>query len=475
MMLARPAALASVMLAAALLLAACGGDDSDEPTATPIAAAGTATEGGQPSKGMSVTSDDGAATLEIPEGALPAGVDGSAIRVTTVSMAEPRPLEAPDPEAEEQPSVVVAAVRLEPAGLRFLRPVTLTVILPSEIVTGPLVALHSSEEGVEPLAIELTDGPESGQIEVTTSVEHFSGVFFVSASIEDEDIVEADLIVSPETVTVGDEFTASVNVRRRDGMRTVDVRIRVQTLEEHRAHAYSDFQMSYVLTVERLSWRLGGEFGHLIFGGVSPERVPDKPAEFLRVRGDAHLEEAIFKCERAGRWSVFYAATAFVEYAAMPASLPAGVELPQFGSAPHVVTPFVSARVICVAAPEEAPTEGPTETPIEPPRGGTASTTVEIPGQTVTCTSPQTVTFGTTFDVGCNVKNADGTPGQGTFFVTFAGDDPAGPDAQHRDGELDANGNIQFQVGVSLPSGTVAQLLFFYPDAVHKLRDIEVR
>ena len=227
MTLARPVAVAGVLLTAALLLAACGGDDDDGPgDTTPTAEATTPTAS---ANSMTVASEDGVVALEIPEGALPAGFDVSTIRVTTVAMAEPQPLEALDLDAEDQQSSVVAVFRLEPSGLRFLRPVTLTVTLPSEIVTGPLVGLHSSEEGVEPLAIALSDRPESGQIEVTTSVEHFSDVLFVKAFLPRDEIIEADLDVPFEPVPVGTEFKAIVDIQRRSGTRTVDVGIQVTT------------------------------------------------------------------------------------------------------------------------------------------------------------------------------------------------------------------------------------------------------
>jgi hypothetical protein len=305
---------------------------------------------------MAVASEDGALALAIPEGALPAGVDGSGIRVTTVLMAEPQPLEAPDPDAEEQPSRVVAVFELEPDGLRFLRPVTLTFRLPSDIVSGPLVALHASEEGVEPLAIALAELPESDEIEITASVEHFSKVFVVSALIARSDIIETKLEVSRETVTVGREFLASVDVKRLAGTRTVNVRIEVKLAGGASGdELYSRFSVPYALTVKSVPWQLGGVFvrWRTSTGVISPVEVPDKPKRFLTVTGDTRHEEAIFKCESVGTWTVIYLGNANVEYEAIPDSPPPGVELPRFESFPYIVYPGGAVSGRCVAPPPE--------------------------------------------------------------------------------------------------------------------------
>jgi hypothetical protein len=324
----------SASLVAALAVACTGG--GGEPAAT----------------GSPTASDDGAVTLTIPAGALPPGVDASDIRVTTVLIAEPQPLEAPDPEADEQPSRVVAVFELEPDGLRFLRPVTLTFRLPRDIVTGPLVALHTSEQGVVPLAITLTDRPESGQIEITTAVEHFSNLLFIVALI-DADIIAVKL-TAPETVMVKETFTASVDFERLDGTRTVDVLMRVRTFDVD--DSYSKFNMPYVVTVERVSWRLGGSFR--AFNAINPDTVSDKPKNYLRVTGDTHDEKAVFTCEKASGWRIEYLGTAFVEFEAMPVSAPTGVELPRFEpfSYPVGLTPVVSGRCVAPADTEETQT-----------------------------------------------------------------------------------------------------------------------
>lgn len=360
-------------VAVLLLLAACGGGDGEpeeagSPTVTaPAAADGTASPA--PAGELTVASDDGTATLTIPEGALPPGVDASDIRVTTVSIAEPQTLEAADPEAEEQLSRVIAVVELEPAGLRFLRPVTLAFRLPSDIVSGPLVALHASEEGVEPLAITLTDRPESEQIEITATVEHFSLVFFVSVIIPAESIIEAKL-TAPESVMVNDSFKVSVDLERLSGTRTVTVIIKIDQLEEGGIQLpYEQFQVLYVLTVLPTPWTVGpGDFSSFFGarGVISPGHVGDKPTRGITVTGDTHYEEATFTCESPGRFDISYGAFADAEYEAMPAPDAESTRIesgmfPRLESASYSVFPMASVTGLCV---ETAETE---ETQTEPP------------------------------------------------------------------------------------------------------------
>ena len=205
--------LACISLVAALAVA-CSGGDSDptataEPSASPTTSSVTATAttpNSSPEAQLpgtaTVESDDGSVTLTIPTGALPAGVEASDIHVTTAFLAEP-PLEIADPEADAQPSRVVAVFAMEPDGLRLLRPVTVTFRLPTDVVNGPLVALHISDDGVEPLSITVVDQPELAQIEITTAVEHFSFGWIVTAQLTPSDIVEAE-VDAPPTVEVGE-------------------------------------------------------------------------------------------------------------------------------------------------------------------------------------------------------------------------------------------------------------------------------
>ena len=144
----------------------------------------------QPPAQNTVISADGLLELTIPPGALPEGVALSDLSATTISVAET----LSDEEAASEggnASRIIAHFELEPSGLRFLQPVTLTFRLPSRIVTGPLVVLHAFEEGAEPLAITPMDRPESEEVELTATIEHFSSVFIVHALIPHSDVISA--------------------------------------------------------------------------------------------------------------------------------------------------------------------------------------------------------------------------------------------------------------------------------------------
>lgn len=341
-----------------------------------------------PSQAVAVASAGGTIALDIPEGALPPGFDTSTIGVSTVSIAEPLPSQPPDPGAERQPSRLIAVFDLAPAGLRFLQPVTLTLRLPLDIVSGPLVALHASAVGIEPLVIALTDLPASGEVEITTTVEYFSSVLFATISIDAEDIIETTLDVPDKPVTVGSEFTVIADLERLDGTRRIDMVIFVDGDPRYPLI----FNRTYELTVSgNAVWTLDGYFKRSIgVAVITPREVRDKPKAVLRVTGNAHAEEATFTCERVGDWDIFYDSNALIWYEATPDSSSDPVlVLPAIEFAPHLVHGFASGSGSCVApavAEEEDPPGLDNRAPVVSPiaaSGGAPVTTY-----TITATDP---------------------------------------------------------------------------------------
>jgi hypothetical protein len=153
-----PSALGASMAAVAV---ACGS------VATTLGAAPTTSP---PPSRPAVVEADGA-TLEIPAGALPAGVAPRqlSLRRVTTSGAPSEPVTG----------VPLAAYELLPDGLRLAEPATLTVTRPlSGPATVPLV-IHASADGVEPgrdavTRIDVADGTVATSVQVG----HFSRVSF---------------------------------------------------------------------------------------------------------------------------------------------------------------------------------------------------------------------------------------------------------------------------------------------------------
>ncbi|MCB0981342.1 MAG: hypothetical protein M9961_01720 [Ilumatobacteraceae bacterium] len=148
----RPLRLA-VLLLAALLPAACGGGGESASTtgATP-AGSGTPDDTGGAAAAMSIASDDGLLTLDVPAGAVPAGTE---ITVTR--------MDAADGTYEYD---------LQPDGLQFATPAAATFDASDLLFDGPAVwaaTLTSADGTDEPLLLEPGD---SGTF--LASVPHFS-------------------------------------------------------------------------------------------------------------------------------------------------------------------------------------------------------------------------------------------------------------------------------------------------------------
>lgn len=172
----------ALALAAAVGMLACGGGDDDGDVS--------------PSPGATITSDDGKATLTLPQGALPSGVTPGSVTLTRI---EPGPTDT-----------FLFAYRLEPDGTQLQSPATLRIDTFNENWGGGMV-LHVSATDVESLDPTPLVDPVFGSVEgMDLSLAHFSDVAFFAEGF----LQEPEIIVPLQVTTPGGTTTATVRVRR---------------------------------------------------------------------------------------------------------------------------------------------------------------------------------------------------------------------------------------------------------------------
>ncbi len=145
-----------------MILPACGKSDDPAGSAHSDADSGAETE-------VTVTSDDGSATLVIPAGALPKGVNASDIEVTAIAEADLVD-GASDPDWR-----LLGAYDLAPDGISFSKPATLTVAIDKPL-DGFVFSGSLSAKGPEYLLPTLTNHGSTVD-GVGVSIKHFSTVF----------------------------------------------------------------------------------------------------------------------------------------------------------------------------------------------------------------------------------------------------------------------------------------------------------
>ena len=149
------AVLGTLMLMLAVLLTSCGADR------------------GQP-KVTEIRSDDGRASIAIPDGALPKGLALKAIRVSVI-----KPQDAP---ARAEDGAVLHSFRLEPAGTQFQKPVTFTLTLPLSADTGLAPLLMQSwgaaieTQFVSPERVTAQRDLKTGTVSISADIQHFSTI-----------------------------------------------------------------------------------------------------------------------------------------------------------------------------------------------------------------------------------------------------------------------------------------------------------
>lgn len=118
-----------------------------------------------------VKSDDGLASLSIPEGALPEGTDPSTVGLTKTVVT----IEGMN---------VAAAYDLKPDGLVLLKPAALVIQSPVEEIRGGLTAFHLSgtekSPKIEPVRITAGKPTSEGIIELSVEVTHFSQMVYTN-------------------------------------------------------------------------------------------------------------------------------------------------------------------------------------------------------------------------------------------------------------------------------------------------------
>ncbi|MCH7963513.1 MAG: hypothetical protein IH852_06195 [Bacteroidetes bacterium] len=149
--------LAGIVLA--LVLASCGSDDPAD-TATPV----------PPSSESELVGILGSLSLDVPDSALPEGIEASAIRSQVLNVFEL----SENVERALGDDFVLSVVRLEPEGVEFSEPVTITITVRSENDAQLRVFLVSTQ-GVEELAGFDTEFDDTrGIIVATGEITHFS-------------------------------------------------------------------------------------------------------------------------------------------------------------------------------------------------------------------------------------------------------------------------------------------------------------
>jgi len=172
-----------------IVLAACGGNGDDgSPSAADPASGGAAA-----STAQMVTSADGLVTLDIPAGAVPAGVE------VTIEPAEP-----------SEGSLV--AYEFLPDGLVFSEPATVSVeVAMDESPIGEPVRLVRpawlSSDGTEDDQIEFTVSSTEGGISVSGAIDHFSRFELLSG-----DVVTITQTSPAEFVELDSTFSVSFDV-----------------------------------------------------------------------------------------------------------------------------------------------------------------------------------------------------------------------------------------------------------------------
>ena len=156
---------------------------------------GTATAWDQPAAPVpfSRTLPGGAVTLTIPRGALAPDVDPAAIQIADITQTPAFAAVA------DQAENVVVGLDLQPSGLEFAVPVTVTATVPNSVESG-LFALLSSGDQLELVTdLALVDGT-ADTVTVAAAIDHFSILW---------------IVVAPTLVTAANQDVGSVPVGTR--------------------------------------------------------------------------------------------------------------------------------------------------------------------------------------------------------------------------------------------------------------------
>lgn len=278
---------------AILALVACGGSDSTP--ATPSSDAMASSESAAPGTVVRVEFDGHVLTMDIPDSALPDGVQREDIEITSL-VAEPG-------FAEDGPAPF-AAFRLKPDGLQLREPVTLEIQFPAEESPTGLGVMHIHGKTIEFIEVgDVTLDPNTGIVTVSATISHFSDVVLfdpgdILASGPSFEPVTVELSQSADEVVFGDSFRV-----RGTGTWGVEPG---QTLDFTLGHHEG------VLVVEEASWSMEGELKTMAVysssSPLSPSHVVDVPAE-TRMAATVTMDEEL-TCTSRGLAYLTYLVTA---------------------------------------------------------------------------------------------------------------------------------------------------------------------
>jgi hypothetical protein len=165
--------------------------------------AGACSSGG--SGGTVITSDDGKATLTIPDGALPEGLSASDISVTAITEGDLQTIDF-GPDAA---GTVLAGYILEPEGTQFQVPVSLRIQIDEPITGPPFSALLEFGEDLEFLSVSLEHDPSAERVvSATLEVPHFTEARLLAsdAFLRDVGLQPVDTSFDLFNVPVGEGF-----------------------------------------------------------------------------------------------------------------------------------------------------------------------------------------------------------------------------------------------------------------------------
>ena len=271
----------------------------------------------------------------------------------------------------------IAAYDLQPHGLEFSQPVTLTLRLPVPTDGGSFLILHyvggddGSDDDFEPIEIQdAVVDVDTGLLIATAEVLHFSNVIVQEGAFQ-------VALHTPDSAVVGQPFRATVTVRRTPGW-AVSFKVRGQSVT-------SGDDWTHVWTQVALpgSWTLTGKFlGHRIDPGFVGNRPP------LTTVSTSHftvLQQ--FTCREPGQATLSYLST--------PRGPVSVTKTDRSGNTIHKLqqswTPTVYAvsKPLCVGPP---PTDTPVPTPTPTPNPLAPFATIFAPTATPTSTPTPTPT-----------------------------------------------------------------------------------
>ena len=237
---------------------------------------------------MIVEALDGSASLTVPPEAIPSGVDPSSITMTALAEEELLFMEE---------GTVIAAYDLQPDGLEFSEPITLTIRLPLPPEGGSIQLLHNvgeiddSDDVFEPVEIQdVVVDSDTGLVTATAELSHFSKV------IASKGVYDLEL-EAPDTVEVDQPFTATVTVIRTS-------RISARTIKDRKVTTGDDWDYISSTQAAPGPWSLTGDFLGII--NLDPSgKIGNRPPS-TSVSTSTFSVQQQFTCKRPGRFLLSY-------------------------------------------------------------------------------------------------------------------------------------------------------------------------